>query len=230
VLQSSPSPKLNLLVTARGFADEDGKGGWTLVGGASNGVGQGQVLISVDPAIFRNGMNNGKKRRLIEDWWGLISAHEIGHALGRGGHTPDKFDTMCFAPPPGYGQDEIGLVLSKQFALTQASLDLIELTSLGTADAYQDPYAQTPKPSTKEKWSFPQIHGLLKRYQPTAAIAWVKGHKDCRNAAEDNSEIQCRNLKAYEACLASFPHSPKCARIPPGKPLTEPCCMLHGGW
>jgi hypothetical protein len=222
--------KVNLLISARGYADLDKDGAWVGVGGASNGVGRGQAIAKVDPAIFRNGMNNGLARPRLEDWWGLISAHELAHSMGRAGHSFVKFDSMCCDAGIDYTQLEIGFNASAVFSLSNESWERIWSGNFGTQDAYPDPYATNPNPVTGERWAYPRIRGFLQAYGPGEAQNWAGQHPQCRTAPEDHSLLQCRNLPAYESCRKRYPYSPKCVRDPETQLLLQPCCTLHGGW
>ncbi len=221
------APKLNILITARAYTELDKATGAFSVGvsGASNGVGQGQSIIGVYPAWFRNGMAG---RSFAEDWWGEIIAHEGTHALGRGGHTAQKFDTMCCSAAD-YPDAKKGTYASKLFSMDDNDWSMVVKNNFGTDDIYPDPYVTDKNPVTHQNWNYLQIHFFLNPYTTAFAVSWAKNTPDCRNSSEDASALQCRNLKAYKQCLVYFPYSPTCNRNAKGV-LTEPCCLLFGGW
>lgn len=167
------APKVNLLFSSSNYVEigslgSDGKvSSWNAIGGASNGVGQGQALARVDPTAFKNGTEP-----FIEDWWGLIAAHELGHALGSGVHLAVKFTTMCCKSPATYSSDEIGDTESYKFSLSQIPWDEIVKNNASTTDNYPDPYSTVKNPVTNEIWNFPQIHNFLIPYNFADAIIW----------------------------------------------------------
>jgi len=166
------APKVNLLFSASSFVELGplGPGGavttWTPNGGASNGVGQGQALARVDPAAYKNG---GKL--FNQDWWGVIAAHELGHALGVDFHQAIKLDNMCCPPAAPY-TTEPGNTESYKFSMSQTSWDPIVANNAATTDNFSDPYATTPNPVTHEKWSFPQVHQFLVPSSFENAVIW----------------------------------------------------------
>jgi hypothetical protein len=176
--QNAPA-KINVLFSSRGFVDTDLLGGgqvardangnilWNGVGGASNGVGQGQAIVAVDA----NWLKNGPKPN-SEDWWGLIAAHELGHAMGKGGHLSVKFDTMCCdATVPDYAASEKGYTPSSKFSLSQGVWATFLLNNASNKDNYSDPFGAFPNPVTGVLWNFPQVHGFLTPYS-----SWYKGN------------------------------------------------------
>ncbi len=184
--QNAPA-KVNVLFSSRGFVDVEmtgngqvkrdanGKIVWSGVGGASNGVGQGQAIVYVDPKQLRNG-----PKPHSEDWWGLIAAHELGHAMGKGGHLPVKFDTMCCADPVKY-ETEPGYTPSRNFSLSQGVWDTFLANNASNQDNYQDPFATVPNPVTNITWNFSQVHGFLTPYASTykgnVYLAYSKGNR-----------------------------------------------------
>ena len=103
-LQSKGAPAINLLLTTRNLVEWDyEERQWGYIGGASNGIGQGQAIVHVDPDLMTNNPFNHPN---IEDWWGDIVAHELTHAMGRGGHTGRKFDVMCCVKGVNYNSTE----------------------------------------------------------------------------------------------------------------------------
>jgi hypothetical protein len=166
--ESHPVAKVNVLVTARNFVDPaPGGSGWVGVGGASNGVGQGQAIVVVDPAFFENGMVvNSIARNHAEDWWGVIVAHELGHAMGRGGHIGQLFNVMCCLPGNDYSAAGRGTVPSHDFALSKWAWQAIWQNHVDASDSYSDPYASTPNPVTNSLWDFHQIFDFLKEAKP----------------------------------------------------------------
>ena len=114
--QNAPA-KINVLFSAGPLIDmnKDASGNIVWEGAAhqSNGAGQGQAIVRVDPNAFQNGAKPNN-----EDWWGLIATHELGHAMGKGGHLPVKFDTMCCKDPAKY-EGEQGNTPSRNFSLSQ---------------------------------------------------------------------------------------------------------------
>jgi hypothetical protein len=167
----SAVPKVNLLFSASDYVDigtpptkSDGSINWTGNGGASNGVGQGHALARVDPAAYRNG---GKPYN--EDWWGVIAAHELGHALGFGGHLDVYFDNMCCITPY---TNEPGNTESYKFSLSQAPWDSIVANNASNTDNYADPYSTTPNPVTHEIWNVPQVHRFLIPNNFAYALLW----------------------------------------------------------
>jgi hypothetical protein len=157
------APMVNVLFSASKFVDiaarsRDGKvTRWEGTGGASNGVGQGQAVVRVDPGAYRNGA-----KPFNEDWWGLIAAHELGHSMGHGGHRAVKFDTMCCEEPVVY-TNEPGRTESRKFALSEGGWRAIAKNDASRIDAYEDPFSKVKNPVTHEIWDYPQIHKFLKR-------------------------------------------------------------------
>ena len=82
---------------------------------------------------------NGAKPH-SEDWWGLIAAHELGHAMGKGGHLPTKFDTMCCDDTVSY-TSELGYTPSRKFSLSQGVWNTFVANNASNQDNYADPFA-----------------------------------------------------------------------------------------
>jgi hypothetical protein len=159
-IQSQGAPAdINVFFTTRPLIEfDDNTGGWGGIGGASNGVGQGQSLVGIHPNLMTNGPNPHN-----EDWWGDIAAHELGHAMGRGGHTSRLYDVMCC-----YGLDysaaERFFTPSNEFSMCTSTWDAILANDWDTSDNYPDPYALTPNPVTNVTWNFHQISDFLTTY------------------------------------------------------------------
>ena len=169
----SQVPKVNLLFTASNYIDignpatkADGSINWIGNGGASNGVGQGHALARVDPNAYRNG-NYGKS--FNEDWWGVIAAHELGHAMGFGNHLDQYYDTMCCVTPY---TTQPGNTESYNFSLSQGPWNAITANNASNTDTYADPYSVVPNPVTHEIWNIPQVHGFLIPNNFAYAIIW----------------------------------------------------------
>lgn len=161
-LQSKGAPAINLLLTTRDLVEWDHlERQWGYIGGASNGVGQGQAIVHVDPNL----MTNDSSHPNIEDWWGDIVAHELTHAMGRGGHTGRKYDVMCCTEYVEYLSTETCCTSSDEFSLCHASWDLLVENNDNTADNYADPYATRPNPLTGEYWDFYQINNFLTTFE-----------------------------------------------------------------
>jgi len=89
------APKVNVLFSARPYVDDTPKNKnytWVSVGGTSNGVGQGQAIVRVNPNAYKN----TSTKPFNEDWWGVIAAHELAHAMGKDGHLAENF-MLCVA-------------------------------------------------------------------------------------------------------------------------------------
>jgi hypothetical protein len=156
-VQSQGAPAaINVLFTTRPLIESNTPpSGWGGIGGASNGVGQGQSLIHIIPTLMTNGPNPHN-----EDWWGDIAAHEIGHAMGRGGHTPRWYDVMCCSGTD-YGPTERFFTPSDEFSMCSSTWNAIVDNNNDTSDKYPDPYATTPNPVTNVTWDFHQISDFL---------------------------------------------------------------------
>jgi hypothetical protein len=202
------APKVNLLFSSAdyveiGTLDKNGKvATWVERQGASNGVGQGQALVGVDPGAFRN---VGKPNN--EDWWGDIAAHELGHSLGYGYHLPTKFDTMCCAAPVAYG-NEPGHTPSSDFYLSDIPWQAILDKNASSEDNCPDPYATKPNPVTGEKWNYPQISDFLV-YNPTPTpkqkcISACGAERDqCMSAVnEPGHQLPKQCVQMYKVCVA----------------------------
>lgn len=90
-------PDLNVLILSEDLVDineTDASGAptsWGGVLGVSNGVGRGQSLFSVTSSNYVNSAS----LPYLEEWWGSIMAHEVGHALGIGYHVSQCLNIMC---------------------------------------------------------------------------------------------------------------------------------------
>jgi hypothetical protein len=183
--QNAPA-KINVLFSARDLIDikkvdeqiqRDANGNIVWEGAAhqSNGWGQGQAIVRVDPSAFKNGTKPNN-----EDWWGLIAAHELGHAMGKGGHLPVKFDIMCCAEPAKY-ETEPGNTPSRNFSLSQEFWNVFVLNDASNQDNCPDEYATVPNPVTNETWNYSQVHRFLvpyaSSYKGNVYLAYSKGDK-----------------------------------------------------
>jgi hypothetical protein len=160
-IQSQGAPAdLNVLFTTRPLIESDtGTAPWYGIGGASNGVGQGQSLVGVDPNLMTNGPNPHN-----EDWWGDIAAHELGHAMGVYAHTPRWYDVMCCSGPD-YGPTERFFTPSNEFSICTDTMDaIVENSDEFWWDYYADPWASTPNPVTNVTWDYRQIGHFLITY------------------------------------------------------------------
>lgn len=183
--QNAPA-KINVLFSARELIDikkvdekiQRGTNGnivWEGAAHQSNGCGQGQAIVRVDPNQFKNGPKPHN-----EDWWGLIAAHELGHAMGKGGHRAVKFDVMCCADPVKY-ETEPGNTPSRNFSLSQEFWSVFVLNDASNQDNCPDEYATVPNPVTNETWNYDQVHGFLTPYASTykgnVYLAYSTGNK-----------------------------------------------------
>ena len=186
-------PKVNILFTTNLAADPNAAGAYNRLtwGGAANGIGQGNAIIAVDPAWFQNGMTSGILRDLAEDWWGLIAAHEAGHALG-GVHLPTQYDTMCCdTPANNYPGSVMGTTPSEDFTVAQSTWDLITANDASDVDTYADPYKSTPNPVTNVTWNFDDISDFL--FERAGGDVWV--------APSTGSSFLARTLRHEWFCI-----------------------------
>jgi len=153
-------PKVNILFTTSLAGDPPNYTAWKS-GGAANGGGQGNAIVMVPPSWYANGMSwGGVVRNFAEDWWGLISAHELGHAMGGAGHLTTWYYTMC-CNSPDYPSSVKGTTPSEDFSVAGATWLLIDDNDSSDVDQYPDPYATTPNPVTGELWDYDDISDFL---------------------------------------------------------------------
>ena len=149
------SATINVLFSTRPLIELNSTGGWGGLGGASNGVGQGQAIVGVNPNLMTDGANPNN-----EDWWGDIAAHEVSHAMGRGGHSSRLYDVMC-CQGTNYSPTQMFFTPSDEFSMSSSTWNAIVDNDGDTSDNFADPYATTPNPVTNETWDYQQISGFL---------------------------------------------------------------------
>lgn len=169
------APKVNLLVSGARYVEikieSDGTYSWDASGGASNGTGQGQALIGVNPGFWRNTTAQPNN----EDWQGVLAAHEIGHSTG-GKHLSQYFATMCCNEPLAYTAAQKTMSPSRMFSVPPVTWNQISALDAATGDAESDPFQSTPDPYTNQTWSYPQVHDFLTPYTfPDATLRRYTG-------------------------------------------------------
>lgn len=171
------APKVNLLFSGAAYVDlkmrATGTWYWRPEGGASNGIGQGQALVGVTVANYENTATRPNN----EDWWGVVAAHELGHATGSG-HLLTYFATMCCDTDTiaDYTDAQKASSPSRNFGVAQVTWNATSALDTATGDSYADPYQSTPDPYLGQTWSYPQIHGFLVPYAfPDATLRRYTG-------------------------------------------------------
>ena len=82
-------PDVNVLVIDKPLCGKN-PDKWYGVLGVSNGVGTGQALVGITGQA-----ENDNRYPYLEEWWGSIIAHEVGHAIGKNGHVSQCMSVMC---------------------------------------------------------------------------------------------------------------------------------------